>query len=114
MTMNTQYEPQSEAEAAHMANYGRLFKTDPTTYTDEQLVEVMGEVFEGFRDNLNWMQESEAERGVVSGSAEDEARDYAFRLAVLHVEYTDRQERHEEQVEEDVQKLEDLGLVTRD
>ena len=94
---NEEYQPQSEAEAAFIARRDYLFKTDPTTYTTEKLLETISELDANFRANLGWLAEIEAEPGrEASGSdAEYEAMYAGFRLARLQVEFVDREARAE-------------------
>ena len=96
-------------EAQLMARYKRLYETDPTTLTNEQLATDAHTLLASFETNLAWIQEAEARDGIPSDSAREEAGDAAFRLAELHLELRDRLSRHEE----GIRALEETGLVTR-
>ena len=66
--------------------HAALYEADPATMSEDELTGAIAGLEESFRNNVRWMQETEAARGVPSESAELGAKDDAFRMALLRLE----------------------------
>ena len=76
----------SEEKYPMFEEHVALYEADPATMSEDELTGAIAGLEESFRNNVQWMRDTEAERGVPSGSAEDGARDAAFRMAILRLE----------------------------